>query len=165
MIIIQKNACKSKRFPVCLQFSATAPKTAQFFCDNWLWLLKKETKWGIIKIKSRRRNARFAWWYTRRRRDDIHDCVVMIYQVCDLDKKIPFRERDFLVETTGLEPVTPCMSSMYSSQLSYASVWNCRYGRTPITPTACISSADRLYIINTTCCISSSRRICTLRVM
>ncbi len=28
-----------------------------------------------------------------------------------------------LVETTGLEPVTPCMSSKYSNQLSYASVW------------------------------------------
>ena len=27
-----------------------------------------------------------------------------------------------LVETTGLEPVTPCMSSKYSNQLSYASV-------------------------------------------
>ena len=28
----------------------------------------------------------------------------------------------FLVETTGIEPVTPCMSSKYSNQLSYASV-------------------------------------------
>ena len=28
----------------------------------------------------------------------------------------------YLVETTGLEPVTPCMSSKYSNQLSYASV-------------------------------------------
>ena len=27
-----------------------------------------------------------------------------------------------LVETTGLEPVTPCMSSKYSNQLSYASI-------------------------------------------
>ena len=27
----------------------------------------------------------------------------------------------FLVETTGIEPVTPCMSSKYSNQLSYAS--------------------------------------------
>ena len=27
----------------------------------------------------------------------------------------------FMVETTGLEPVTPCMSSKYSDQLSYAS--------------------------------------------
>ena len=27
-----------------------------------------------------------------------------------------------LVETTGLEPVTSCMSSKYSNQLSYASV-------------------------------------------
>ena len=30
------------------------------------------------------------------------------------------------VETTGIEPVTPCMSSKYSNQLSYASV--CRMG-------------------------------------
>lgn len=28
----------------------------------------------------------------------------------------------FLVETTGIEPVTPCMSSKYSNHLSYASV-------------------------------------------
>ena len=28
----------------------------------------------------------------------------------------------FLVETSGLEPLTPCMSSKYSNQLSYASV-------------------------------------------
>ena len=27
-----------------------------------------------------------------------------------------------LLETTGIEPVTPCMSSKYSNQLSYASV-------------------------------------------
>ena len=30
-----------------------------------------------------------------------------------------------VVETTGFEPVTPCMSSKYSSQLSYASVFPC----------------------------------------
>ena len=52
--------------------------------------------------------------------------AAMICQVCDLDKKIlqkiyPFLQY-FLVETTGLEPVTPCMSSKYSDQLSYASV-------------------------------------------
>ncbi len=29
-----------------------------------------------------------------------------------------------MVETTGIEPVTPCMSSKYSNQLSYASVSN-----------------------------------------
>ena len=28
----------------------------------------------------------------------------------------------YLVETSGLEPLTPCMSSKYSNQLSYASV-------------------------------------------
>ena len=27
-----------------------------------------------------------------------------------------------MVETTGIEPVTSCMSSMHSNQLSYASV-------------------------------------------
>ena len=27
-----------------------------------------------------------------------------------------------MVETTGIEPVTPCMSSKYSNQLSYASI-------------------------------------------
>ena len=37
-------------------------------------------------------------------------------------KKALLTQCFFLVETTGLEPVTPCMSSMYSSQLSYASV-------------------------------------------
>ena len=50
-------------------------------------------------------------------------CAAMICQVCDLDKKKPHpvRMRFFLVETSGLEPLTPCMSSKYSSQLSYAS--------------------------------------------
>ena len=28
-----------------------------------------------------------------------------------------------LVETTGIEPVTPCMSSKYSNRLSYASMF------------------------------------------
>ena len=47
---------------------------------------------------------------------------LMIYQVCDLDKKILVpKNEDFLVETSGLEPLTPCMSSKYSNQLSYAS--------------------------------------------
>ena len=39
----------------------------------------------------------------------------------------------FMVETTGIEPVTPCMSSKYSNQLSYASklcVVNVRAGMT-----------------------------------
>ena len=54
--------------------------------------------------------------------DDMHDCVVMIYQACGLDKKIlVLKNEDFLVETDGFEPSTPCMSSMYSNHLSYAS--------------------------------------------
>ena len=32
-----------------------------------------------------------------------------------------------LVETSGLEPLTPCMSSKYSNQLSYASKYLQRY--------------------------------------
>ena len=36
-------------------------------------------------------------------------------------KKSRSEERDFLVETVGLEPMTPCMSSKCSNQLSYAS--------------------------------------------
>ena len=32
-----------------------------------------------------------------------------------------------LVETSGLEPLTPCMSSKYSNQLSYASVFERNY--------------------------------------
>ena len=37
------------------------------------------------------------------------------------EKTAPSTEGTVLVETTGLEPVTPCMSSKYSNQLSYAS--------------------------------------------
>ena len=36
-------------------------------------------------------------------------------------KKTDLNVGPFLVETTGIEPVTPCMSSKYSNQLSYAS--------------------------------------------
>ena len=41
-----------------------------------------------------------------------------------LDKNESDLERSlsFLVETTGIEPVTSCMSSKHSNQLSYASV-------------------------------------------
>ena len=35
---------------------------------------------------------------------------------------IAFAMPTFLVETDGFEPSTPCMSSKYSNQLSYASV-------------------------------------------
>ena len=38
-------------------------------------------------------------------------------------KKSKSEDLDFLVETSGLEPPTPCMSSKYSNQLSYASIY------------------------------------------
>ena len=37
-------------------------------------------------------------------------------------KKTDDRNESSVMETTGIEPVTPCMSSKYSNQLSYASV-------------------------------------------
>ena len=43
---------------------------------------------------------------------------MLFYQSKRHPNRVPFA----LVETTGLEPVTPCMSSKYSNQLSYASV-------------------------------------------
>ncbi len=48
---------------------------------------------------------------------------LITYQSFGLDKKLSNPEGllNFLVETTGIEPVTPCMSSKYSNQLSYAS--------------------------------------------
>ena len=39
----------------------------------------------------------------------------------DKKERHPIGCRSFLVETTGIEPVTSCMSSMHSNQLSYAS--------------------------------------------
>ena len=36
-------------------------------------------------------------------------------------RRLLFTNVFYLVETTGFEPVTPCMSSKYSNQLSYAS--------------------------------------------
>jgi hypothetical protein len=33
----------------------------------------------------------------------------------------------FLAEWTGLEPATPCVTGMYSNQLNYHSVWDCKY--------------------------------------
>ena len=45
-----------------------------------------------------------------------------------------FRKKDFaflqsqMVKTSGLEPPTPCMSSKYSNQLSYAFIsYRCNY--------------------------------------
>lgn len=32
-----------------------------------------------------------------------------------------------LAEWTGLEPATPCVTGMYSNQLNYHSVWDCKY--------------------------------------
>ena len=39
----------------------------------------------------------------------------------EMKKPVNTRVYRLLVETTGIEPVTPCMSSKYSNQLSYAS--------------------------------------------
>jgi len=37
----------------------------------------------------------------------MHDCVVMIYQACGLDKKIRILSNtDFLVEARGVEPLS-----------------------------------------------------------
>ncbi len=47
---------------------------------------------------------------------------LVIYQAMAWIKNTRSAERVFLVETGGLEPLTPCMSSKYSNQLSYASV-------------------------------------------
>ena len=33
----------------------------------------------------------------------------------------------YLAEWTGLEPATPCVTGMYSNQLNYHSVWDCKY--------------------------------------
>ena len=50
-------------------------------------------------------------------------CPLITYQSFGSDKKLsnPIGLLNFLVETTGIEPVTSCMSSMHSNQLSYAS--------------------------------------------
>ncbi len=55
------------------------------------------------------------------------------YIPVNTDAKVSTTQKDHpvgwsfcVVETTGIEPVTPCMSSKYSNQLSYASV--CRVG-------------------------------------
>ena len=55
-----------------------------------------------------------------------HEVRELVQAQCCLHrkKKVPHCRAGLLVETTGLEPVTPCMSSKYSDQLSYASVIN-----------------------------------------
>ena len=51
---------------------------------------------------------------------DIHDCVVMIYQACGLDKKrTKLSLRPFLVRRKGLEPPTYWFVASHSIQLSY----------------------------------------------
>ncbi len=49
----------------------------------------------------------------------IEDISPVLQRTDIIEKSTP--RRAFLVETTGLEPVTPCTSSRCSSQLSYAS--------------------------------------------
>ena len=46
------------------------------------------------------------------------------HKICAINTKTEVKPRFLvvLVETTGIEPVTPCMSSKYSNQLSYASI-------------------------------------------
>ncbi len=44
--------------------------------------------------------------------------VPLLHQIIKAHPKVCLY---YLVETTGIEPVTPCMSSKYSNQLSYAS--------------------------------------------
>ena len=58
-----------------------------------------------------------------------HEVRELVQAQCCLHrkKKVPHCRAGLLVETTGLEPVTPCMSSKYSDQLSYASVFACRH--------------------------------------
>ena len=48
---------------------------------------------------------------------------VLVVKMCNINKK-PWKTTVFccLVETVGIEPTTPCMSSMYSNHLSYASM-------------------------------------------
>ena len=48
--------------------------------------------------------------------DDIHDCVVMIYQACGLDKKILVpKNEDFLAGAGGFEPATHGFGDRYST--------------------------------------------------
>ena len=47
-------------------------------------------------------------------------CFFISYLLCGCIKKYRSYERyRFLVRMSGLEPMTPCMSSRYSNQLSY----------------------------------------------
>ena len=75
--------------------------------------------------------ARFAWCnkgaarhfpqgYARQRRDDIHDCVVMIYQVCDLDKRNLCG--DFVGGDNRTRTCDPLHVKQVLYRLSYASI-------------------------------------------
>ena len=49
-------------------------------------------------------------------------CAWVLIHLCHKNKKdLPCKSFLFLVETVGIEPMTSCMSSMRSNQLSYAS--------------------------------------------
>ncbi len=71
------------------------------------------------------KNSKYIWRAERRGCSDELFCInakkfdPLLHQI---KKGITVRCAFFyLVETTGIEPVTPCMSSKYSNQLSYAS--------------------------------------------
>ena len=52
--------------------------------------------------------------------------VVLVRLIIQKQKSTTMGAFFVLVETSGLEPLTPCMSSKYSNQLSYASVFMSR---------------------------------------
>ena len=60
---------------------------------------------GVYIIKPQE-NARWrVMRYSPKGADDIHDCVMMIYQACGLDKKILVpKNEDFLAGALGFEP-------------------------------------------------------------
>lgn len=53
-----------------------------------------------------------------------------------------------LVETIGFEPMTPCMSSMYSNQLSYASARSVLYHIVPDNATPFLKKVEKLLILS-----------------
>ena len=56
--------------------------------------------------------------------DDMHDCVVMIYQACGLDKKILVpKNEDFLAGMDGIEP-SQAESKSAALPLGYTPILN-----------------------------------------